>query len=559
MSDSGPIDLADLQLKPRWVDELDKPNNFEAFERGDSTAEREEGKLRRGDGPRDRRERRSGPGGADRSRRPRKGGGGEDRSRRPQGDRRKTRQDRPQGEGRDRRRSEAQHGRPDRPPLYELLDIELLPDEAGVGAVAKQIKMTGRSYPVFDLARLVLAGPERYHARFTLKPETTQVQLIECRLDQSVWLSMAEALRHFRNSAFFHEYYQREEVEVDPPKGNYSVVAVCGLSGEVLGPPNFHTYQTDLADLHQRRFSRMHLDAYKRKIEMVRNEETIEKWKSSLAKEIRYTYLKAAEGEEAPVFRSVPEAEKHFIETHGHEVFSSVAKTTLPGNIPQKRLSGPLHKMLKRAVDRQSRFPVPMVKNVSPMLEKAGLRFFKLGRKETYVARSRPRALGAKTEVSPRIRSVVQFIRDNEKQDLNKLVTALVPNAARRKAGEPTAEEIGFLKDLRWLIREGFVIEFSNGELRLGSRKSPLPPASKSSKAARSREKKSPPPSPAPAEPSGRAERCAKIKEKRRAARRQRLRAERHLLRRGKARVMKPSLHGRVPGNADLGRLQRLK
>lgn len=359
------------------------------------------------------------------------------------------------------------------------MDIELFPDDAGFDAVAKQIKMTGRSYPIFDLARLVLGGPERYHARFTLKPETTQVELVECRADGSVWLSKNEALRHVRQSKLFDEYYKREEVEVDPPKGNFSVVAVCGLSGALLGPPNFHSYQKNIADLHQRKFSRMHIDGYKRRIEMVRDEETIEKWKNSLTKETHYTHLKVPEGEEAKVFKSFAEAERHFNETHGDEVFVSVKEVTIPGTISPKKISGALHHMMTRAAERQTRFPMPMVKNVSPMLEKAGLRFFKLGKKETYVARSRPRAMSAKTEVSPRIRSILQYIRDNEKQDLHKLVTALVPNASTQEGKEPTPEEIEFLKDLRWLIREGFVIEFSNGELRLGAPKGPLPPVSK--------------------------------------------------------------------------------
>ena len=109
------------------------------------------------------------------------------------------------------------------------------------------------------------------------------------------------------------------------------------------------------------------------------------------------------------------------------------------------------------------------------------------------MARSRPRALNPKTEISPRIRSIVQYIRDNEKQDLNKLVTALVPNATTQEGKEPTPDEIEFLKDLRWLVREGFVIEFSSGELRLGSAKGPLPPVSKAkgnqSKAKPSKEK----------------------------------------------------------------------
>lgn len=506
MSDSDPIDLSDLQLKPQWIDELDKPNRFEAFEGKEDRRPRQGNRDRRpgrrpdggggGGGQRrgpggDRRGPggdRRGPGG-DRRRSP-GGGTGGDRERGPRGDRpprgggQRRQGDRPPRRG-DGPRGPRPQNRPERPPLYELMDIELFPDEAGLDAVARQIKMTGRSYPIFDLARLALGGPERYHARFTLKPETTQVELIECRLDQSVWLSMNEALRHFRQCGLFDQYYKKEEVEVDPPKGNFSVIAVCGLSGEMLGPPNFHSYQKNLNDLHARKFSRMHIDGYKRRIEMVRDEETIQKWKDSLAKETHYTYLKAPEGEEAPVFKSFAEAERHFVDKHGEEAFAKVTQVTVPGTIPPKKISGALLNMMKRNVERQTKFPMPMVKNVSPAMEKAGLRFFKLGKKETYVARSRPRAFNAKTEVSPRIRSIVQYIRDNEKQDLHKLVTALVPNASTQE-GTPTPEEIDFLKDLRWLIREGFVIEFSSGELRLGSDKAPLPPASRAASPAAS-------------------------------------------------------------------------
>ena len=592
MSDSGPIDLADLQLKPQWIDDLDKPNPFAAFEGKDARDDRKPRRDGRGGGGGNRGPRGPGGGGQGQQRgnrppRPqgdrRQGGGGN----KPQGDRRQGGGgNRPQG---DRRQGGGDHGprrggqgrgpgqgqrhdrqqRPDRPPLYELVDIELIPDQAGVEAVAKQIKMTGRSYPIFDLARLSLGGPERYHAKFILKPETTQVQLVECSLDRSLWLSMGEAVRHFSNTTLFSQYYKKQEIEVEPPKGNFTVIAVCGLSGALLGPPNFHSYQKNLMDLHQRKFSRMHIDGYKRKIQMVRDEETIEKWKNSLTKSTQYVYIKGlteeapkkeevspktedapkseeeapdadAEGtpvadeaapaevaeetetttpaandeaatpsakrpeseeaapaeegvpaaEETPkanfeipadalVFKSKAEAEKHFLETHGKETFASVKTSTVPGTIPAKLVSGALHNMLTRNAERQQRLPMPMVRNLSPVLEKAGLRFFKLGKKEIYVARSRPRPLSAKLDVSPRIRSIVQYIRDNEKQDLNKLVTALVPNAAAREGTEPTPEEIEFLKDLRWLIREGYVIEFSSGELRLGSLKSPLPPAKK--------------------------------------------------------------------------------
>ena len=474
-SESGPLDLGDFQLKPQWVDDLDKPNQYASFEGVPERRERRGGSSGGGGRAGDRR---SG-GGNSRTQGKRSGGGNRSTGGGGGNDRRRS-NDRPRRDGRDNRGGrggQRQDRRPhnDRPPLYELLDIEILPEPQGMEAVCRQIKMTGRSYSIFDLAKLSLGGPERYQARFILKPETTQVQLVECRLDDSLWLSMSEALQHFRRGGHFDAYYKKEEVDVGAPKGNFSVIAVCGMSGKLLGPPNFHSYQKSLNDLHQREFSRMHIDGFKRRIKMVRDEETIEKWKKSLSKETHYTYLKVAKGEEAPVFKTATEAERHFIDKHGAEAFVKVKKATVPGNITQKQMSGALCNMLKRNAERQQKFPMPMVKKLSPLLEKSGLKFFKLGEKETYVARSRPKALNLKNDMSPRIHDIVGFIRNNPGEDLHKLVSALVattPDTAEKN--EPTPEEVAVLKDLRWMIREGYVLEFSNGQLRMASDKGPF-------------------------------------------------------------------------------------
>ncbi|MEM7386160.1 MAG: hypothetical protein AAF514_14560 [Verrucomicrobiota bacterium] len=58
-------------------------------------------------------------------------------------------------------------------------------------------------------------------------------------------------------------------------------------------------------------------------------------------------------------------------------------------------------------------------------------------------------------------------MRDHPGDDLSFLVAALAPPPPGPKPAEPTESEIAVLKDLRWLVREGHVLEFSNGELHL--------------------------------------------------------------------------------------------
>jgi len=70
---------------------------------------------------------------------------------------------------------------------------------------------------------------------------------------------------------------------VEPPAGNFSVIAVCGMSGVILGPPNHHEYQRNIARLHRERFSDMPIERYKSRIRMESGAEILEKWKEQVS------------------------------------------------------------------------------------------------------------------------------------------------------------------------------------------------------------------------------------------------------------------------------------
>ena len=86
-------------------------------------------------------------------------------------------------------------GPPPRPPLE--IDVAIQPEKNGVESLARQIKHTGRSYPLFDIARLILAKPERYLIGLkTRKKEDGSVAqpLFFCQVDETVWLSEEQAM-----------------------------------------------------------------------------------------------------------------------------------------------------------------------------------------------------------------------------------------------------------------------------------------------------------------------------------------------------------------------------
>ena len=177
------------------------------------------------------------------------------------------------------------------------VNVTLLPDEKGVESLARQIKITARAYPLFDIARLILQKPERYSVVFSVKKnaEGKPIQpLFLCALDDSLWLSEEEAVAHVLQK-HFATFYQAERTATEPPKGKYTFVAQCGMSGVILGPPNYHDYQNQLRKLHAERFARMPFEMFKARVKIVRDEAVVKKWVEDQSFKTEYVCLNMPE------------------------------------------------------------------------------------------------------------------------------------------------------------------------------------------------------------------------------------------------------------------------
>src|SRR5436190_9866839 len=281
MSTSSDFDLDSLFL-PAWAQQPANKNLYAKFE---GREERDE--PRRGDR-------------GDRQNRPR-----QDRPRDQRGGPGAPQQDRRGVGGKPRRdfspRGERPAPRPAPPPLPEV-DVQFRPDEHGVDSLARQIKMTGRAYPLFGIAQIVLDKPERHNVVFSTKkkPDGTVAQpLLVCALDDTLWLSEDEAVGWVLQK-HFNTFYQAERTATEPPKGVYTFVAQCGMSGAILGPPNYHDYQNQLRKLHAERFARMPFEAFKSRVRIVKDEAVVKKWLEDQSWKTEYVALNVAEAVKLP-------------------------------------------------------------------------------------------------------------------------------------------------------------------------------------------------------------------------------------------------------------------
>ncbi|MDC0280255.1 hypothetical protein OAL03_01725 [Akkermansiaceae bacterium] len=153
-----------------------------------------------------------------------------------------------------------------------------MPAEESLDLLAKRVIDSGQTFSVFDLAKVLLQSRDRFRVTF----ESSEKAFYRCREDQSIWLTKDEARSHLWRSDWVNKFYEEVQVEGEAPKGSFSAISRCGISNELLGPPNYHGYQEKLTALHRERFSNMSIDAYKAKVRTEHGEEVVEAWLESM-------------------------------------------------------------------------------------------------------------------------------------------------------------------------------------------------------------------------------------------------------------------------------------
>jgi hypothetical protein len=459
------FDLEKLFL-PAWAQDSPAVNKYADF-KGEEPRERRPGRGPPWGGPRSEGSR---PGGG-----PKRGGSG-----RPQDARGRA----PGREGGGPWRGARQPAQELRPPApLPALEVTILPDEKGVESLARQIRITGRAYPLFQIAQLFLQKPERQQISLaTIKNADGQPAqpLFHCALDDSLWLSEEEAVSHVL-SRHFATFYQAERTPTDPPKGIYTFVAQCGMSGVILGPPNYHDYQNQLRKLHAERFSRVPFEAFKARVKMVRDAEVVKKWVEEHSFKTQYLCLNVSEELKLPTREEV---EKHFRAVHLPNLIKQVPSYSMSGATARQLPSQALQRLLRAAGEEQRRFPLKLATILSQKFAGHGLQFFKVNRTVTHVSVARPHYLDLDaTPVSEGVRKIVQFVEATPKCTRRRLLETLAPAPASAESGaaspaeiQATTDQTALAADLHWLIHQGHVIEFANGVLETAKKPAPRPP-----------------------------------------------------------------------------------
>ena len=357
--------------------------------------------------------------------------------------------------------------------------VEFLPELHCAVALAKQIKASARAYPLFDLARMFLEKPDRHRVKIAASdPAAT---LYQCGENGPV----SQDRQSLERNAFMlskHLFYEEETTQGDPPKGNYTNVARCRLSGTLLGPTNHHGYQPAVRKLYEERFSRrMPFTEFQREIEVVSEPGVIEAWKEQSRSVTTFKTLKEPE---QLSFTPAGEAERHFRSHYLAECVRGGKAFELSGtasrNLPDRNLSA----AVRYAWEDENRFPGHLMNHLRHEFIRAGLYIFKHRNRVQLVSPIRPVPFGnTQQTLSDSVAEILKVIAATPKCSRAELAAKILP----AHEDDPAKIKSQLASDLHWLTHAGHVIELHNGILEL-----PVPPASNPATPPKKREKQHP-------------------------------------------------------------------
>jgi hypothetical protein len=354
------------------------------------------------------------------------------------------------------------------------VQIDFLPEERAFSKIIQQIKLGHIAYPLFGLARMFLERPERHRIRVrSLDNHTMIYQLGD---DGPVAMDSAALERNAFNEKR-EEYYGTEIVEKEPIKGNFSSVARCTLSGKLLGPTNYHAFQPALRTLYDQRFSRrMSFDDYRRAIEISSDPQLVEQWKEEARKSVTF---QTKDQENPAAFDNLAAVEQHFRTNYLPALIRRCLATELSGDMARHLPDRGIIAAIRKARDRENRFPAQIAGALRHGLNQAGLHVFKHKKRILYISTVRPQLFDAnQASVSTGLSVILSTIKSYPKISRKQLAEKALVKLIGEKSTDESSEEYLHAKttlatDLIWLAKAGHVIEFADGTLDL-----PLPPRS---------------------------------------------------------------------------------
>ncbi|MCC5805650.1 MAG: hypothetical protein JJU00_04905 [Opitutales bacterium] len=362
-------------------------------------------------------------------------------------------------------------------PFDPIIEADFYPEDVPFKALAQAMRHSCRTYELFEIARVILEKPERFVcvAKHPDQKEGEPAILWASVPDGLPFLSEREASEHVLKH-YLEQFFDVEEREVDPPAGTFQMVHRCGVTGELLGPPNYHRFQAICQEHHASKLPHMSFERFRERMETVREQEVIDAWLERMKKRMHYTLKDEFAGGEKREFDSLETARYYLLSHAKDKVVRPAYSARFSGKaIPLLPAQDPVRKSLETLHERQLRFPLDTANHLRGRLRRLNFAVYKKGSKGvSYVCAVKRRFRRPDEVMADNLADLISFIEAHpnlpEKELPRQYLGIEIPEKPEGGGIEELSETdkeklLNLKRELKYLVSSGYVIEYSDGRL----------------------------------------------------------------------------------------------
>jgi len=335
-------------------------------------------------------------------------------------------------------------------PFANKFKITVNPDKLILDTLKKGIKKSGISYSLEEINSAVIDKKDRL--QITIEHLKEQDTFFITTFDNSVFSAKPGAIKHIIEKGLKHVVDITETIG-ENPSGNFKNILKCPETGILLPPKSFHDFEAIIKTHLIENKIKLNYNNYIEKLIIVEDEITISEWKIKPLKKLIFA-TKEINGNKRS-FNSIEGVQGYITSTETDQFIKTNKVIKIKGNNINK-LEKELGDFVSQFLRNSYQWKKDLFFNVLINFKKSGFHIFKYGPKNYLFATGQKPKTIELAKISENCIKIIKYIQENHRVKIVNILS---------QSGEMKFEKSQILIELKWLVKEGYIKEFSDGTI----------------------------------------------------------------------------------------------
>jgi hypothetical protein len=335
-------------------------------------------------------------------------------------------------------------------PLANKFKITVNPDKLILDTLKKGIKKSGISYSLEEINSAVIDKKDRL--QITIEHLKEQETFFTTTFDNSVFNAKPEAIKHIIEKGLKHVVDITETIG-ENPRGNFKNILKCPETEILLPPKSFHDFEAIIKTHLIENEIKLNYNNYIKKLIIVEDEITIGEWKIKPLKKLIFTSKKINGNKRT--FNSIEGVRGYITSAETDQFIKTNKVIKIKGNNINK-LEKDLGDFVSQFLRNSYQWKKDLFFDVLIKFKKSGFHIFKYGPKNYLFATGQKPKTIELTKISETCIKIVKYIQENDRVKIVNILS---------QSGEIKLDKSQILIEIKWLVKEGYIKEFSDGTI----------------------------------------------------------------------------------------------